>query len=296
MSRRLAQISESPWFAWVITGVILLNAAVLGAETYEDFANDNEALLETLNRVFLGIFAVEIAIRVGAYGSRPQDFFRSGWNVFDFVVVAVGFAPGAGQNATVLRLARLARVLRVISVLPELRVLVSAVGRAIPPIAGVGVLAVVIVYAYGIVGWILFGDEIPERWGDIGTAMLTLFVMLTLENLPQNLEEGMDVHSWSWIYFVSFALTASLVLLNFIIGIVINSMEQARAIEHEHEREARRRMIAHAGEDAELDERERDAVIAERFDELRLAVQALELELRDARSAHGRAMPGRRAR
>ena len=128
--RACATLADSTAFNVAIFCVIVANAVVLGIETYED-----SALLETLDGVFLGIFVVELVIRLLAHGSRPQDFFRSGWNVFDFVVIGAAFVPGLRENATLLRLVRLARVVRAVRLLPDLRVLTVAVGRSIPGVA-----------------------------------------------------------------------------------------------------------------------------------------------------------------
>lgn len=281
---RCARLADSTPFAVVVFVVIVLNAAALGAETYEGFAAEHRAALDFVNRACLAIFVVELAVRIAAYGRRPQDFFRSGWNVFDFVVVAAAFIPGLGRDTTVLRLVRLARIVRIVSLLPDLRILLVAVGRSLPPVASLAVLSVLLVYLYGIVGWVLFGEQIPERWGDIGTAMLNLFVMLSLENLPENLAEGMRVHSWSWIYFVSFALMASFLLLNILIGVIINSMEEARAIEHRREREERLAARAAGRDDAEMamaDARDQADLIRERLLALRDALEDLEDQLHD---------------
>jgi voltage-gated sodium channel len=123
-----ARIADSPRFQSFIFAVIVANAITLGLSTYE-FSDRVDSLLLTAEDVFLGIFVLELVIRIAAYGSRPQGFFRSGWNVFDFVVIGLAFAPGLRENATLLRLARLARVVRLVSVMPDLRVLVRAMTR-----------------------------------------------------------------------------------------------------------------------------------------------------------------------
>ncbi len=277
MSATAKRIVDSTPFTVAIFAVIVANAVVLGLETYDGLERDAGDLLSTLNDVFLGIFVVELAIRMTSYGRHPRDFFRSGWNTFDFVIIAASFVPGLGTNATLLRLVRLLRVVRLVSLLPDLRVLLLAVWRSIPPILSISVFAVLVVYVYGMVGWVLFGDELPEDWGNIGEAMLTLFVLMTLENLPTYLEEAQAVHPWSWIYFVTFAMAASFLLLNVLIGIVINSMEQARAIEHARERTERR--ARRALEDAQLGPEERDEQIVLRLRALREALEELEDEL-----------------
>ena len=290
MSRRslpqaCARLADSGAFTAVVFAVIVLNAAALGAETYESFAARYGGLLDAVNQACLAVFVAELAVRITAHGRRPQDFFRSGWNVFDFVVIAAGFVPGLGRDTTVLRLVRLARIVRVVSIFPDLRILLVAIGRSVPAVASLAVMALLLIYVYGIVGWLLFGQQIPDRWGDIGTAMLNLFVMLSLENLPDNLREGMAVHGWSWIYFVSFALMASFLMLNILIGVIINSMEEARAIEHRREREARMaaRVAAGAAEASDSpamqDAQDQAALIAERISALRDALEDLEDEL-----------------
>lgn len=288
-----ARIAASNRFTAAVFVVILVNAVVLGLETYAGLNAEYGDLLDAINDVCLGLFVIELAIRIASYGRRPQDFFRSGWNVFDFVVILAGFTPGLGRDTTILRLVRLSRVLRVVTVLPDLRILVVAVGRSIPAVLSLGVLVLLLVYVYGIVGWLLFHEQIPERWGNIGTAMLNLFVMLSLENLPDNLREGMAVHSWSWIYFVSYALMASFLLLNILIGVVINSLEEARAIEHRREREARLAAQAAGDQSADMglaltDAEDQAAMIAERLTALRDALEDLEDHLGVADGRHRR--------
>ena len=228
---RLSRLVESTAFTTVVVTVIVANAVVLGLQTYDRLVDEYGDLLDVLDAAFLAFFVVELALRIGAYGRHPLHFFRSGWNVFDFVVIAVAFVPGLRENTTLLRLARLLRVVRIVGLLPDLRILLLAVARSLPPLGSMAVLTTLIMFVYGMVGWSLFGDGAPAQWGDIGSAMLTLFVLLTLENFPVYLEQGMEIHSWSWIYFVSFALVAVFLVLNVLIGIVINSLEEARALE-----------------------------------------------------------------
>jgi voltage-gated sodium channel len=244
LADRCRRIADSSRFQAFIFGVIVFNAIVLGVDTYDGARDDFGNVLTILNDTCLGIFVVELTIRIASYGSRPQDFFKEGWNVFDFVVIGAAFLPGLRQNATLLRLVRLLRVVRLVSVLPELRVLIAGMARALPPIGSMGVLAILFIYVYGMLGWILFGDEIPQRWGNIGEAMLTLFTVFTLEGWNDVLYQAQEVHSWSWIFFISFVLLASLLLVNILIAIIINAMEQAREAEereriHELQEEAK---------------------------------------------------------
>ena len=113
-----ARIADSDAFNLAIFAVIVANALVLGLETYGGVEREFGTALNTLNDVFLAVFVAELAIRIAAYGTRPQDFFRGGWNLFDFVVIAAAFVPGLRENSTLLRLVRLARIVRIVRLLP----------------------------------------------------------------------------------------------------------------------------------------------------------------------------------
>ena len=158
MARACSLIANSPRFQNFIYGVIVANAVTLGLGTYDWSDSVNDAIT-VADEVFLGIFVLELAIRIAAYGRRPQDFFKSGWNVFDFVVIGAVFLPGVRENVTLLRLVRLLRVVRLISVMPDLRILVRAMARSLPPIASLGLLTLLLMYVYGMVGWILFHER-----------------------------------------------------------------------------------------------------------------------------------------
>jgi voltage-gated sodium channel len=257
------RIVDHPAFTGAVICVILANALVLGLQTYPGIDREYGRGLDLLNALFLAFFVVEIGSRIAAYGRRPWRFFLDGWNVFDFLAVALAFGPGLRENSTVLRLARLARIVRVVHLLPDVRILVTGVVRSLPPLASMAILTVLIIFVYGMVGWQLFGEEIPNRWGTIGEAMLTLFVMLTLEDFPVYMEEAMEIHSWSWIFFVSFILIAAFVVINVFIAIVLNSMEEARELERREP----------------LPGEEHIAPVAERIAMLRTALDELEREL-----------------
>jgi voltage-gated sodium channel len=269
-----ARAVESPAFTTVVVATIAVNAAVLGLQTYEGVVERWGGVLDLINAVCLGIFVVELAVRMASYWPRPWRFFRSGWNVFDFVVIGAAFVPGIRQNSTLLRLVRLLRVVRIIRVLPDLRVLLLGVWRSVLPLASIAAVTAMLLFVYGMVGWIWFGDELPGEWGDIGRAMLTLFVMLTLENFPIYMDAAMDVEPWAWVYFVSFILIAAFIVLNVLIGIVLNSMEEAR--EFERRRELRER---HGAAGPSPIDPEAHAHVAERIVILRRALEDLELQL-----------------
>lgn len=223
--------SEAKWFDWLTVCVILANAVVLGLETFPRVDARYDALLTILNEAFFGYYVVELVIRITAYGRRPWEFFKSGWNVFDFVIVAVGFVPSLRENATLVRMARLLRITRLFRLLPDLRIIVNAVGRSLPGLSSLALASAMLVYVYAMLGWVIFHNGDPANFGNIGEAMLTMFQVLTLEGLPEFISAGRAVSDWAIPFYVSYVLLASFLVFNLFIGIVLNSMEEARAEE-----------------------------------------------------------------
>jgi voltage-gated sodium channel len=273
MTRTCRRIVDSKWFDPLMLVVIFVNAITLGLETYDSIERSIGAELHTANDVILGAFVVELLIRFGADGFAPRRFFRSGWNVFDFVVIAASFAPGLRENATLLRLVRLARIVRAIRLLPDLRVLTIAVARSVPGVASLAVITLLLVYVYGMVGWVIFNEHDPANFANVGQSMVTMFVLLTLENLPTYIEKGQDLSDWTLLFYVSYVLVASFLVFNLFIGIVINSMEEARAIELHR---AERQVLDEVESD---DERAHAVIVEERLRSLRSAVEDLDREL-----------------
>jgi voltage-gated sodium channel len=273
--RACARIATSAKFEVFTILVILANAVVLGLETYDRVAQEWGGTLNTLNDVFLGYFAVEIAIRLVAHGRHPGKFFRNGWNAFDFIVVGAAFVPGVRENATLLRVVRLLRVFRLVSVLPEMRVLVQGLVRSIAPLGSMGLLTLLMLYVYAMFGWIAFGDQDPKAWGNVGRAMLTLFGVLTLEGWPDVQAAAREIHSWAWIYFVSFVLLSSFVLVNMVIAVVINSVEDARAAVAQQELRQKAERALEEGREEE---------ILQHLKDLRASVEGIERQLAQRRA------------
>ncbi|WP_430501467.1 ion transporter [Micromonospora trifolii] len=280
---RCDQLARSRPFEIAIVVVILANGIVLGLETYDDLSSAGTAL-HGLELFFRAVFVVEIAVRLAAYGRRPQDFFRHGWNVFDFVVIAAIFIPGLHGDPALLRVVRVARMVRLVRFSPGLRTIVSALWRSLPGVTGFLALAVVTLYVYGMAGWLIFGNRYPEEYGDIGRSLLTLFVLLSLETLPDLIEQGMAISPWTLLYYVSYVVITVNLLLNILIAVIVNSMEEARRLEMTE------RLAPGYDEDGDgvPDEVDRIA-LTQRLDDLRAVITELERELRiDRDDGHGR--------
>lgn len=233
---RAKAVIANPAFDSVMMTVILINAVILGMETFAPLAAEHHGLFSTLNHVILGIYVVELLIRITACGWNPREFVKDGWNIFDFLVVVASLLPWLRENAMLIRLIRLLRIVRIVRFLPDLRVIVAAVGRSVPGVASLAAGTVLLIYIYGMIGWVLFSGHDPDNYGNIGVAMLTMFLMLTLENLPDNIAMGLQISPWTVVFFISYAVLASFLIFNLFIGIVLNSMEEARSADRkEHE-------------------------------------------------------------
>ncbi|MBU6148463.1 MAG: ion transporter [Actinomycetales bacterium] len=225
----LARLVDSEAFTTVISIVIVINAIALGLETFTGIFDRIGTALLLVNDICFAVFVVELIVRLASYGRRPQDFFREPWNVFDFIIITATFIPLLRENAQILRLLRLLRVVRLLRFLPRASLLFETVRRAVPPVFTTAVLILLLLFVYGMIGWGLLGEALPGDWGDIGAAMRTLFVMLTLEGLPEYLGAAMTVTPWAVPYIFSYVLLASFFVLNLLIGIVVAANDEATA-------------------------------------------------------------------
>ena len=223
------RLVASPPFHRVVLALIVVNAIIMGLETWPAIAARWDSVFDVIHVVIQIAFVVEIALRIIAHGRRPLAFFRDGWNVFDFLVVALSLLPAAGPLATVARLARILRVARMVTGIPELRLIIATMLRSIPSMGHVILLAGLLIYIYGVVGNHLFGEVDPEHWGTLGRAAHTLFVIITLEGWVDLLAKSELATPWAWVYYTSFIIIAVFVVTNLFIAVVINNLETIRA-------------------------------------------------------------------
>lgn len=229
MKEFCARTVNTKWFEYSIIGLILLNAAVLGLETSASINQKYSSLFSFINQFVLAIFVLEAAMKITAVYPKIGKYFRDGWNVFDFTIVVLSFIPATGQFAIIARLARLARILRLISALPELKLIVSTLIKSIPSMGNVILLMSVIFYVYAIMGFHLFHQHDPQHWGNLGLALLSLFRIATLEDWTDLMYTGMEMSPFAWIFFVSFVVIGTFVVINLFIAIIINNLDEAKA-------------------------------------------------------------------
>ena len=216
-------------FEYTIIALILLNGVFLGLGTSPVLEQQYGDLLHLGNQIILGVFIVEALLKMIALAPRVDMYFRDGWNVFDFLVIVFSLIPATGEFAMVARLARLLRVLRLISAIRELRLIVAALVRSIPSVGHVMLLMSIIVYIYAIIGYQLFHEHDPMHWRSLGISVLTLFNIITLEGWTVVMDNAMQLHSWAWVYFVSFVVAGTFVVINLFIAIIINNLDEAKA-------------------------------------------------------------------
>jgi voltage-gated sodium channel len=220
---KIRSITESALFRRVIITLIVVNAIIVGMDTYPSVHAAFGKGLELTDRVILYIFALELVLRFLA-ATPPLAFFRSGWNLFDLIIVGVSFLP-ASQFFTVARLFRILRALRTVSVLPDLQKLVTALLRSLPSLGHIAMLLALLMYVYAAVGTSLFGALAPKYFGTLHLSVLTLFSVMTLEGWIAVMDEVLPHMPAAWIYFVTFILLATFVALNFFVGVIVNNLE-----------------------------------------------------------------------
>ena len=221
MIKFLYNIKESRIFQFVVISIIILNAITIGVNTYE-LSDFTRLAINYLDYSITIFFVIEIIIRFVGEPKKLQ-FFKSGWNVFDTIIVLISLIPIPNNSSfLLLRLLRVFRVLRIISVVPELKKIIEALLTSIKRVFYVGLLLFIILYIYATIGSILFSTDIPERWSDVGIAMITLFQVLTLSSWEQVMLPLQDVYWWAWIYFFSFIIICGITMLNLLIAILVD--------------------------------------------------------------------------
>lgn len=233
---RLGRLVEGAWFQRLIITLIVLNGISLGLETSETAMALAGPVLLAFDAAVLAVFVVEIG---GKILYRGLKFFRDGWNIFDFTIVAIALIPASGPLA-VLRALRILRVLRLLSVVPQMRRVVGALLAAIPGLLSVGAIILLVFYVGAVLSTKLFGDTFPDWFGTIGASMYTLFQVMTLESWSMGIVRPvMEAYPYSWLFFVPFIVATSFAILNLFIGIIVDAMQVVHRREEEEAEAAR---------------------------------------------------------
>lgn len=270
MREKIKNLVESKVFENFILVVIIANAITIGLQT----THPAEGLAQGLaifDFICLDIYIIEAILKIIAYGG---GYFRNGWNVFDFTIIVLccvptGIIPFPVQVARIFRIFRVFRVFRLISAFKEMRVIIQAIGRAIPGVMWTAFLLLIIYYVFAIIGTESFGEAFPEWFGDIGASFYTLFQVMTLESWSMGISRPvMEVFPWAWAYFVPFVVASAFIIVNVVVGIIVDVVDQARGAAEAEERAIRQ---SQEGYDAATDLIEQVSLLkqqAERVEEL----------------------------
>ena len=258
MTAKLKTLVESNAFGNAILGLIVLAAVLVGLETYPAVMERYGKALHALDKIIIWLFALEAALKMAAGGKKWYRYFTDPWNIFDFTIVVVCFLPVDAQYAQVLRLARVLRALRLISAIPKLQLLVGSLLKSLPSMCYVGLLLLVMFYVYAVTGVFLFRDNDPVHFRNLELSMLSLFRVVTLEDWTDVMYiqmYGSDNYPFSdqdrarydfehqpqlfvgAMYFVSFVMLGTMIMLNLFIGVIIQSMDEAQAEAEQAKRE-----------------------------------------------------------
>ncbi|WP_344316519.1 ion transporter [Actinoplanes couchii] len=253
--------------------VIAVNATCLGLETYSSVAAVAGPYLKLIEHLCIAGFVGELLIRFGACLNRPSSFFRDGWNIFDLAIIVAPLIPGIRENVTLLRLLRLARIVRAFRLFPSLRVILVGIRKSLPGLGSFLLITVLVIYGYAMLGWMLFGKAEPDKYGTVGQAMLSLFLLLSLDGITDILENGRDVTPWAVPYYVSYMVAACFLLTNLLVGLVLTALQEA----HEAEQAASRGK--QAGPPIPMEPPPVDTTAHHQIAKLREALDALESQL-----------------
>ncbi|BAL87474.1 putative ion transport protein [Actinoplanes missouriensis 431] len=235
VASRCAMLVSAPWFNLASFAVIMINAVALGLETYPAVVTAVGPLLHLIEYACVALFAAELLVRFGMHARRPAGFFADGWNLFDLAVIVAPLLPGVRENVTLFRLLRLARIVRTFRLFPSLRVILIGIRHSLPGLGSFLLITALLLYGYAILGWMMFGAAYPERYGTVGQAMLTLFLLLSLDGITDTLQAGREITEWAVLYYVSYMVAACYLLTNLLVGLVLTALQEA----HEAERAAR---------------------------------------------------------
>lgn len=236
----LKTLVEAPWFTRTIMALIIINAMILGMETYPGIMAEYGTTLKAIDRVILWLFVMELGLRLVAYRLR---FFRDPWSLFDMAVVAIAFVP-ANEAFGVLRAVRVLRVLRLISIFPRLRRVLGGLVVAIPGIGSIGAILTIIFYVFSVMSTKLFGASHPELFGSLEASMFSLFQIMTLEGWGDMVREVAETHAFAKIYFVIYILIATFTVLNLFIAVIVDSMQRENQAEEKGKQDAINRIEA----------------------------------------------------
>ncbi len=221
--RRVKVLVDSRGFQGFIIAVIIINALILGVETIQGLDPTFATVLAIVNNIVVGIFVVEITLRIFAHG---RAFFKDPWGWFDLIIVLIALVP-AVNGAAVLRVLRVLRILRLLSTIRSMRMVVGALAASLPGILSIGGLLLIVLYIYTVMATTLFHTVSPEHFGDLGISAASLFRVMNGDGWEE-IVKPIASSPWVWVFFVTFTVATTFVVLNLFIAVTVEAMERQR--------------------------------------------------------------------
>ena len=232
----LERVIERPWFRHLVIALIIVNAVILGVLTYRETLPAGLVVsLDAVDQTITYVFAVEILLKLVVY--RLQ-FFRRGWNWFDFIVIGVSLIPGT-QAFGVLRALRVLRILRLLHIVPMMRRITEALMKALPGMGAIFAVLALITYVAAVMATNMYGntenEEVTELFGDLPRSAYSLFQVMTMDGWRFEVVQKVidDGNPYAWMFFLIFIFIASFAILNLFIALIVDSLaaEQQAIIE-----------------------------------------------------------------
>ena len=241
-----SEIENNRYFNIFISALILFTGILVGIETNESLVEDYPLFFHTINQTIKYIFLFEILIRFLAKWNKPLEFVLDGWNVFDSLLVIASFLP-FGTFPFILRILRLLRFTRITRRVPQLRMIIISLIQSIKAIGFVGLILIMAVYIYGVVGTTVFSKNDPVHFRNLGIAMISLVRAATFDDwsylmyiqmygcnnfgyhlTPEKCKSPSKMPIFSIFYFLSFIIISGLIIINLVIGVIIQSMFESK--------------------------------------------------------------------
>ena len=234
MQHIIKKVVDDKKFEYFIRFVIIINTIVLGIGTSDQIIPPFANILEVVNRICIFIYAIEITLEIIA---GHLSYFKNGWNVFDFIIVLLSLfllpVTGIFSSLRFFRLLKVVRsltALRLLSNFKELRKIIQAIITSLPGIGWTAVLMITLYYIFSIIGIHLFRSNFPELFGSFSVSFVTLFSLTTMEGWQDTVYPIVEVMPMAWLYFIVFFVLSSFILLNLIVGIIIDNVQENKDI------------------------------------------------------------------
>ncbi|XP_058978187.1 sodium channel protein para-like isoform X3 [Musca domestica] len=225
-----------PFVELFITLCIVVNTMFMAMD-HHDMNPELEKVLKSGNYFFTATFAIEASMKLMAMS--PKYYFQEGWNIFDFIIVALSLLElglEGVQGLSVLRSFRLLRVFKLAKSWPTLNLLISIMGRTMGALGNLTFVLCIIIFIFAVMGMQLFGKnyidhkdrfkdhELP-RWNftDFMHSFMIVFRVLCGEWI-ESMWDCMYVGDVSCIpFFLATVVIGNLVVLNLFLALLLSN-------------------------------------------------------------------------